>query len=165
MTRTLENFQRPSAREAESLQNGDESPEQHQTPNKDERGDAGDDGGSAAGRTTRGLRQQPPQRVLFGSEITASGRQSRSGAHAGQSPTPGGINGYGSGGAMVSIANYEPRQLMPSTVKPVVTPANNSEHFRQIARKMLAQRRSARGTVMPRGMMAPGSKSKKFAHP
>lgn len=145
----------------EKLGNGaeasDDSGDEQKTPGQDGDKMEVDEPGSV-GRGGRSLRQAPPQRVLFGSEITASGRQSRSGAHAGQSPTPGGINGYGSGGAMVSIANYEPRQLMPSTVKPVVTPANNSEHFRQIARKMLAQRRSARGIVMPRGMMAPGSK-------
>ena len=74
MTRTLDNYERPAPREQTTL-NGeasDGSPEQR-TP-KEVKPELAEDPGSATGRSTRGLRQQPPQRVLFQPDGTA-GRQ------------------------------------------------------------------------------------------
>lgn len=76
------------------------------------------------------------------------------------SPHPGTpqVNGvHGSSSASATIANYEPRQLVPSAVKPVTTPANNPEHFRQIRLRLEAARRAARGFQAPKGMMLPGT--------
>lgn len=145
MTRTLENFERPKPREQENLQNGEdgeEDPEQ-KTP-KDEKTEGAEDPGSATGRSTRGLRQQPPQRVLFQPDLT-SARQTRgqnpTASHA--SPTPhSGINGVMnasslSNGASSTLASYEPSQTYPLSLKPVITPANNPEFYRNERKRKL----------------------------
>lgn len=104
------------------------------------------------------LRQAPPQRVLFQPESTS--RQTRSsGQH--NSPTPGSYsqpNGSFSGGGntMSIISNYEPKPVVPSNVKPVMTPSNNPEHFRTV-RSRIANR-TARPVPQNKGMMLPGSK-------
>jgi len=51
--------------------------------------------------------------------------------------------------------NYEPISLAPSSVKPIQTPANDANTFRERAVKMLAAQRSRRGFQQKR--MAPGS--------
>lgn len=142
MTRTLENFVKPATRDQEV--NGDASdtsPEQ-KTP-KEEKVEATDEPGSGAGRTTRGLRQQPPQRQLFQPDLT-SGRQMRGqhqGSHA--SPTPGaGVNGNMhssslTNGASATLASYEPSQAYPLSLKPVITPANNPEFYRNERKRKL----------------------------
>ena len=135
MTRTLDNFTPRVSREQENLQNGDASdsgsPEQ-KTP-KDEKMD--EDPGSATGRSTRGLRQQPPQRVLFQPDLTAA-RQTRGQSQANNSsPAPNapsnGIMNAGSlsQGASSTLASYEPSQSYPLSLKPVITPANNPEFY------------------------------------
>jgi len=69
------------------------------------------------------------------------------------------MNGvYGMNGASLTIANYEPRQQVPSAVKPVTTPANNPDHFKNIRAKLEAAKRLSRG-VQHKGMMLPGSTS------
>jgi hypothetical protein len=108
------------------------------------------------------LRHAPPQRVLFGAAADGSaGRQTRGSANQ-NSPTPGstGANGtYGSNGAAFTIANYEPRAVVASTVKPIVTPANNPQYYRDKAKQILLARKGAKGYSKPRGpMMLPGSK-------
>ena len=134
MTRTLENFAKPPTKEERDLATGDASdasPEQQQTP-KVEATDGAEDPGSAAGRT-RGLRQAPPQRVLFQPDLT-SGRQTRGIAQVSNSPVPGSsTNMYNSSltnGASATLASYEPPQSYPLSLKPVITPANNPEHYR-----------------------------------
>lgn len=58
----------------------------------------------------------------------------------------------------MTISNYEPRTVMPATVKPVWTPASQPQHFRELARRMLAQRRGAKPTGHVRGTpMLPGT--------
>ncbi|KAF2171253.1 hypothetical protein M409DRAFT_63608 [Zasmidium cellare ATCC 36951] len=144
MTRTLENFVRPATRDQDSLQNGDASdtsPEQ-KTP-KEEKVETTEEPGSATGRSTRGLRQQPPQRVLFQPEV-GTGRQTRhqnQAAHA--SPTPGaGPNGVMNAtsltnGASSTLASYEPAQAYPLSLKPVITPANNPDFYRNERKRKL----------------------------
>lgn len=107
------------------------------------------------------LRHAPPQRVLFGAQADGSaGRQTRGSANQ-NSPTPGstGANGtYGSNGAAFTIANYEPRAVVASTVKPITTPANNPQYYRDKAKQILLARKAAKGYSKPRGpMMLPGS--------
>nr|POE53517.1 chromatin structure-remodeling complex subunit rsc9 [Quercus suber] len=163
MSRTLENFQRPTPREAEGLQNGDTSdgsPEQ-KTPGKEDKLDT-DDPGSATGRSSRGLRQQPPQRVLFQPDLKTV-RQTRMQDPAGYaSPTPGiGANGLTNpstftNGASATLASYEPSQSYPLSLRPVVTPANNPEYYR------MERRRKAEANAGPlakkyRHVMLPGT--------
>lgn len=111
------------------------------------------------GRTTRALRHAPPQRVLFQPDMT-SGRQTR-GAPTGFSPTPGQgglLNGtYGVNGASMTLANYEPRPMVPSSVKPVTTPANNPDYYISLKRKWIAERNARRGIKSTKGMMLPGT--------
>nr|POF14898.1 chromatin structure-remodeling complex subunit rsc9 [Quercus suber] len=163
MSRTLENFQRPAPREAEGLQNGDASdgsPDQ-KTPGKEDRLDT-DDPGSATGRSSRGLRQQPPQRVLFQPDLRAA-RQTRVQDPAGYaSPTPGiGANGLTNpstitNGASATLASYEPSQSYPLSLKPVVTPANNPEYYR-MERKRKAEANAGPLTRKYRHIMLPGT--------
>ena len=160
-TRTLENYTPRLPREQERLANGegsDESGDESKTP-KAEKMDV-DDPGSQGGRATRGLRHAPPQRVLFGQQTDSSGgRATRSALGHTDSPTPGMNGSYGNSGAAMTISNYEPRVQMPATVKPVWTPSSQPAHYRDLARRMLAQRRNARPTGHVRGQpMLPGSK-------
>lgn len=57
---------------------------------------------------------------------------------------------------MSIIANYEPKPVVPSNVKPVMTPSNNPEHFRSLRSRMTS--RYARPPPPNKGMMLPGSK-------
>ncbi|KAI5370581.1 putative ARID DNA-binding domain, DNA-binding RFX-type winged-helix domain-containing protein [Septoria linicola] len=144
MTRTLENYERPKPRDQEMLQNGDASdgsPEQR-TP-KDGKNDLADEPGSATGRSTRGLRQQPPQRVLFQPDVNL-GRQTRGHAQLpSASPTPGAsVNGLThsssfANGASSTLASYEPSQAFPLSLKPVTTPANNPDFYRNERKRKL----------------------------
>ncbi|QDS71915.1 hypothetical protein FKW77_000472 [Venturia effusa] len=162
LNRTLENYSVKAIRETENLGNGSQeggSDDEHKTPNASEKMDV-DEPGSTGGRMTRGLRQAPPQRVLFGTQQDGTRPLPRS-VGTQQSPTPGqpAVNGtYNSNGAAFTIANYEPRSVIPSSVKPVYTPANAPDHYRQIAKKMLALRKTGRGqTQIRRPEMLPGT--------
>lgn len=55
----------------------------------------------------------------------------------------------------MTIANYEPRAAVPSSMKPVMTPANNPEHFRQLRMKYVVNRKAKSRPI--NGMMLPGS--------
>jgi chromatin structure-remodeling complex subunit RSC9 len=145
MTRTLENYERPKAREQDGMQNGDASdgsPEQ-KTP-KNTQLESLEDVGSATGRSTRGLRQQPPQRVLFQPDLTST-RQVRGPTQQSRaSPTPAPpVNGMHqsssmmNGGAPSTLASYEPAQAYPLSLKPVITPANNPEFYRNERKRKL----------------------------
>ncbi|KAF2670386.1 hypothetical protein BT63DRAFT_400621 [Microthyrium microscopicum] len=157
LNRTLENYHRRALPEVEKLANGIETEsdgDEHDTPKADK---MDVDPPSTGGRVTRaGLRQAPPQRVLFGQDGDGS-RQSRSGGV--DSPTPGnGINGtYSSSAASATIANYDPRPIAPSLVKPVATPANSSIHFRELSKRHKATLRRNKGISFAKGMMFPGT--------
>ncbi|OQO03909.1 hypothetical protein B0A48_10551 [Cryoendolithus antarcticus] len=142
MSRTLENFVKPPSREEKLAGDGDASdgsPSQ-KTP-KEEKGDPSEEPGSATGRTSRGLRHQPPQRVLFQPDPAAQGRRSNN--NAGPSPTPGpttnGINvaSYFSNAATATLASYEPTPSYPLTLKPITTPSNNPEYYRNERKRKL----------------------------
>ena len=122
------------------------------------------------------LRQQPPQRVLFQPD-TSSTRQPRqttsnrgtppapmSTPHHYDTPTSAPISmtngGYVNGvSGNVTLANYEPRQQIPSHVKPAITPANTPEYFRAKRNRVNAFAASTKG-VQQKGMMLPGSEYK-----
>ncbi|KAK3678507.1 Chromatin structure-remodeling complex protein rsc9 [Recurvomyces mirabilis] len=158
MTRTVENFAKPVSKEEVNLGNKEEeeSPEQQKTP-KIETTEGADDPGSATGRTTR-LRQAPPQRVLFQPDLT-SGRQVRGGQNTTTSPTPG-LNGFPPGNmslaASSTLASYEPAQSYPLSLKPVTTPANNPEHYRQAAKRK-AETMNGPAPKKYRNIMLPGT--------
>ena len=172
LTRTLENF-RPAARKdtgglgnEHSEASGDDG-----TPARDRHGS--EEAPGSGGRVTRGLRQAPPQRVLFQPE-TQSSRTSRhvSTSHPSNhpqninQPPPQPIRGASSYNPSTStetqsatVANYEPRPQMPLTLRPVITPGNNPGEF---ARRQKALRDAqAMGTgrqQASKGIMFPGSK-------
>lgn len=100
------------------------------------------------------LRHAPPQRVLFQPEMNT--RQTRQSTGHLNSPHSYSNGNYGTSGAAMTIANYEPRPAVPSSMKPVVTPANNPEHFRQLRMKYSVNRKAVRGQPI-KGMMLPGT--------
>ncbi|MCJ1356631.1 MAG: Chromatin structure-remodeling complex protein rsc9 [Icmadophila ericetorum] len=164
LTRTLENFRPPQARE--HLVNGhdsDGSDEEGRTP-KEEKMDI-DDPSNTGGRSTRGLRQAPPQRVLFQPDVSST-RQRNTSSHM-HSPQPTSHSGgyaYNNpssnpNSTNFSISNYEPRMQMPLTLRPVVTPSNNLPVFQEKIKQLQDARATQLGlkTAPPLGMMLPGT--------
>jgi chromatin structure-remodeling complex subunit RSC9 len=150
LNRTVDNFFPPSNREAERLrgeEDSDDSDDVEKTP-KDDKMDVDEPG--SVGRSTRSLRHAPPQRVLFQPE--SSTRQTRqSTGHLTSSQT----NGYGTSGAAMTIANYEPRTAVPATMKPVVTPSNSLDTYIQSRKKYILNKKNR--PVPLKGMMLPGT--------
>ncbi|KAK5136739.1 hypothetical protein LTR08_002035 [Meristemomyces frigidus] len=159
MDRTMENYTKPPTKEELSLANGEigeMSPEQQKTP-KAEATDGAEDPGSATGRTTRGLRQAPPQRVLFQPDLAAGKR----GMVPGSAMVPAGATGMQHpasliNGASATLANYEPSQSYPLSLKPVTTPANNPEFYRN-ERKRKAEANAGPLAKKYRHIMLPGA--------
>ncbi|KAF2130297.1 hypothetical protein P153DRAFT_430541 [Dothidotthia symphoricarpi CBS 119687] len=150
LNRTVENFFGPGSRDAR-LRNGedvsdeeDDDGDAKKTPSQDKM-DVDDPG--STGRATRSLRHAPPQRVLFQPE--SSTRQTR------QSTTGHQVNGYGTSAAAMTIASYEPRNPVPSTMKPVVTPSNSLDTYIQSRKKYILNKKNR--PVPPKGMMLPGT--------
>ncbi|KAI4137715.1 MAG: hypothetical protein LQ341_005016 [Variospora aurantia] len=148
LTRTVENFRQAPAEDAEAS-----GEEEVSTPNGNKMDI--DEPGSGTGRSTRGLRQAPPQRVLFQPDVSSS-RQTRTATSRGQSPqpttsAPGNSYSAASQHSMPnSISNYEPRPPMPLTLRGVVTPANNSTRFyQQVAQSQVGQKRKAKDMTKP----------------
>lgn len=150
LNRTVENFFGPGSREAR-LRNGEDVSDDDEddgdakkTPSQDKM-DVDEPG--STGRATRSLRHAPPQRVLFQPETsTRQTRQSTTGQHA---------NGYGTSAAAMTIASYEPRNPVPSTMKPVVTPSNSLDTYVQSRKKYILNRKNR--PIPPKGMMLPGT--------
>ena len=55
----------------------------------------------------------------------------------------------------MAIANYEPRIAVPSTMKPVTTPANNPDFFNNMRKKYIVNRKNR--PVPTKGIMLPGT--------
>ncbi|PSK34285.1 Chromatin structure-remodeling complex subunit rsc9 [Elsinoe australis] len=146
--RTLENFERRGNRETDKLANGED-------------GESGDESKSPkADEDAAGLRQAPPQRVLFQPDINSS-RQSRSATAQNASPSPGvnALNGMSHPslyGTNITLANYEPRPQPPLTLKPVTTPANNPEHY-SLKRKQLEDAAVPPFIKRFKGVLLPGT--------
>jgi chromatin structure-remodeling complex subunit RSC9 len=168
LTRTLENY-RPSARATlgndHSEASGDDG-----TPVRER--NASEEAPGSGGRVTRGLRQAPPQRILFQPETTS--RQTRNVSATSHAPSPQHPNHQQPPrGASTSfnpnmdhqslaVANYEPRPQMPLTLRPVITPGNNAAEFakRQKIMRDAALAASGRAPAPSRGgVMLPGCKT------
>lgn len=111
-----------------------------------------------------GLRQAPPQRVLFQNDVPIVRPTRQPSQHASPAPQPSGLYSAANGlhhlnGVPSSLANYEPKQQVPLTLRPVVTPGNNPELFKanqkQLRDAYLA--RTSRIPLLTKGMMLPGS--------
>ncbi|KAL8704508.1 MAG: hypothetical protein Q9201_002317 [Fulgogasparrea decipioides] len=131
LTRTIQSYRHPTVEDGEGS-----GVDEVTTPTGDKMDI--DEPGSGTGRSTRGLRQAPPQRVLFQPDVSSS-RQTRTATGQGQSPQPTATaqSGYSSPAGSNqhnmphSISSYEPRPPMPLTLRGVTTPANNSTRFYQ----------------------------------
>ncbi|KAF1956912.1 hypothetical protein CC80DRAFT_491777 [Byssothecium circinans] len=155
LNRTVENYLRPLSRDTGRLRNGEDDSEdsdedgEKKTP-RDDKMDVDDPG--SLGRSTRTLRQAPPQRQIFQPEVVGRRETRQSTGHL-NSPQPNGV--YGASGAAATIANYEPRSAHPCSMKPVTTPSNNPEHFIRERKKYIVNRRNR--PVPLKGMMLPGT--------
>lgn len=171
LTRNVDNFKITSRRETlghdDSGASGDDG-----TPARDRNGS--EDTPGSGGRVTRGLRQAPPQRVLFQPDTQPS-RQARhvsTTSHTSHPPPSqqatqhqpprGASTSYNplsnTENMSLAVANYEPRPQMPLTLRPVITPGNNPVEF---ARREKARiQASLNGKVAPPAprVMLPGSK-------
>ncbi|KAI9807560.1 MAG: hypothetical protein M1825_005500 [Sarcosagium campestre] len=166
LTRTVENFRPHGAREQGYLANSEDgdgsAAEDHQTP-KEELNEIEDP--SSVGRATRGLRQAPPQRILFQPDLSSTRQSRHSSANinspqpSSQAPTSGVPNTSDPRSASFNLANYEPRPQMPVVVKPVSTPGNNPTYFasRDIARKEAQVGRDSQAAQDTKGLMIPGT--------
>lgn len=115
--------------------------------------------------TPAGLRQAPPQRVLFQNDVTNARPIRQPSQHASPAPQPSGLYSAANGlhhlnGVPSSLANYEPKQQVPLTLRPVVTPGNNPELFKANQKQLrdAYQARTSRAPLLTKGMMLPGSK-------
>ncbi|KAI9844638.1 MAG: Chromatin structure-remodeling complex protein rsc9 [Sclerophora amabilis] len=162
--RTVENFKPHGIREQSNLVNGDGSDgsedEQQNTP-KDEKVDTDDPG--SGGRVTRGLRQAPPQRVLFQPDVSSSRQIRHTSASVNSPQPPAHTNFYGnvsnSNNSSFGPGRYEPRTHMPLTLRPVVTPSNNYGLFKERQRLLREAKEAKDGRPKDpfKGMMLPGT--------
>lgn len=162
LSRTVENFRPP---QRSSLVNGDSESggEDSKTP-RDEKMDIDEPG--SVGRSSRGLRQAPPQRIPFQPDVSSSRQQRHSSGHA-QSPQPSAVahTGYNysassnPNSAQFAIANYEPRPQMPLTLRPVMTPSYNAAIFEERQKMTRMAKKMELGLISPstKGMMKPGA--------
>ncbi|CAG8972563.1 hypothetical protein HYALB_00011413 [Hymenoscyphus albidus] len=170
LTRTTENYK--PRRDANAGNEQSEASGDDGTPARDRNGSEETPGSGS--RATRGLRQAPPQRILFQPE-SHTPRQTRhlsNTSHA-SSPQHSTQNQAGPRGASTSfnpssntdsmshaVASYEPRPPMPLTLRPVTTPANNPVGFAQLQRAKEARLAAANrppSNFANRGLMLPGS--------
>jgi chromatin structure-remodeling complex subunit RSC9 len=183
LTRTLENYRPSTRRETGALGNPEsEASGDDMTPAR-ERGGSEEAPGSG-GRVTRGLRQAPPQRILFQPD-TQSSRQTRNVSATSHAPSPqhhsnsqhqqqqprGASAFYNPTSNMenhsTAVANYEPRPQMPLTLRPVYTPGNNPIEFarREKVLRDAQTGRIDRAGAVSRGVEPPGSMLHIFLSP
>ena len=116
-----------------------------------------------------GLRQAPPQRVLFQPDVSSSRQPRHSSSHHHHvSPQPNsGMNNYSnslttqSNNLPLNIANYEPKHQIPLTLRGVITPGNNPSLFKEkqrMAREAKAMQAGRASSLIAKGMMKPGGK-------
>lgn len=164
MDRSLETFERPHTREEGNLANGNSSDgENEDTTPKQEKMEVDEIPGSATGRSTRGLRHAPPQRVLFQPDTVQPQRQTRNLSNHVPSPSPATTltNGFHpssivTNGTSMNLASYEPSQPVPLSLKPVITPGNNPDHYK-LKRKLQQDAQASHVTKKYNGLMLPGT--------
>lgn len=170
LTRTMDNFKPSSRRETGALGNeNSEASGDDGTPARDRNGSEETPG--SGGRVTRGLRQAPPQRVLFQPDTQPS-RQARHVSHTSHPPPSqpshqqqgprGASTSYNPSSNIdnmsVAVANYEPRPQMPLTLRPVITPGNNPVEFARRQKALSQVAANGRVTTATPRVMLPGSK-------
>ena len=102
-----------------------------------------------------GLRQAPPQRVLFQPDLSSS-RQTRTATGHGQSPQPTTAPTVTYNGPSLphSLSSYEPRPPFPLTLRGVTTPANKSTRFyQQVHQQHAGLKRKAKNVTEPGCML------------
>jgi chromatin structure-remodeling complex subunit RSC9 len=162
LTRTVENY-RPSGRREPGALTADQSDGSGDdgTPVR-ERNDSEDAPGSG-GRATRGLRQAPPQRVLFQPDTLPSRQTRHAAPQAAASPlqAPRGASTFHNpsnpDNLSQIVANYEPRPQLPLTLRPVITPGNNASEFQRRQRILREQMVAANGKTQSQRIMLPGT--------
>jgi chromatin structure-remodeling complex subunit RSC9 len=172
LTRTLENYRPSARRETGALGNEQsEASGDDGTPARDRHGSEETPG--SGGRVTRGLRQAPPQRILFQPDTQPS-RQSRVSATS-HPPTSqhhqqqqqqqprGASTSYNPSSNMENmshtVTNYEPRPQMPLTLRPVITPGNNPVEYSRRQRALREATAAANRLAAPAPrLMLPGCK-------
>lgn len=162
LTRTLENYKSKG-----KDSRGDDDMEG--TPGRD---DGAEDTPGSGGRSTRGLRQAPPQRQIFQPD-TNPARQTRNMHNSTPTapPPPRGASTYNppSNPDHMSqmVANYEPRPPVALSMRAVSTPGNDLVQFAKRAKELKEQallRQHAGQVVQPQAkVMLPGSKYPNFA--
>lgn len=160
MGRTLENYARPDV--TKSNEGNDSDGEGDNGTPVHAQAEAEDQGSANAGRSTRGLRQAPPQRVLFQPDLTpAQKRKETPIRHASPSPSAAAsaaVNQFAHSMNTVntSLANFEPRQSYALPLKPVLTPANDPDYYRS-KRQRVDERRPNTTPKHLKGVMLPGT--------
>jgi chromatin structure-remodeling complex subunit RSC9 len=175
--RTMENYKPATRRETTALGNESDASGEDGTPVRDVNG--GDEVSGSGGRATRGLRQAPPQRVLFQPETQTSRPHRNTSTPSHQPPSHhqqqhhhqpqhqvqhqqaprGASTSYNPSSNMENlnplVTNYEPRPQMPLTLRPVITPGNNPIEFARRQRALANQ--NGRGVNSFPRLMLPGS--------
>ncbi|SZF05451.1 unnamed protein product [Blumeria hordei] len=145
-TRTIANFVPPTKKDG-TINEFSEASGDDGTPARER--NVSEDTPGSVGRATRGLRLQPPQRIIFQPD-TGPSRQARAISttshpppqtqnfnqqtqHQQSLPVPRGAstsyNPTNNTETSLAITNYEPRPQIPLTLRPVVTPGNNAAEF------------------------------------
>jgi len=169
LSRTVDTFTPTTRRETGALGNGnDEASGEDGTPSRDRNGSEETPG--SGGRVTRGLRQAPPQRVLFQPDTQPS-RQSRHASATSHQPqsqqsnqqqTPRGAStsynpSHSFENMNSAVANYEPRAQMALSLRPVITPGNNPEEFKRRQKALSQVAANGRIPTAAPKIMLPGS--------
>ena len=140
--RTIENFHPPNSRDSGGLADGVDSADEEQRTPKADTMDV-DEPGSTGRYPTRQLRQDPKKTQLFQPDL-APGRRGISRTTTSPQASPAPAPTYNNASAdprnpSFSLDRYEPRQPMALTLRPVVTPGNNPDVFRQRKAMLKAQ--------------------------
>lgn len=144
-TRTLENYPIPATRESMSLADGNDSAEEEERTPRPEKVEP-EEPGSGSRYPSRGLRQDPKRTQLYQPDNSSPRmRQPRSTNSPQPMPVLPSYTNASSDprNASFNIQNYEPRQPMPLTLRPVTTPGSNPALFYQ-------QKAQAKVQAMPR---------------
>jgi chromatin structure-remodeling complex subunit RSC9 len=167
LTRTMDNYRPSNRRETGALGNDNsEASGDDGTPVRERHGS--EEAPGSGGRVTRGLRQAPPQRVLFQPDTQPS-RQTRHGAMTSHQPSSqqqqqyrGASTSYNPSSNLENmsptVTNYEPRPQMPLTLRPVITPGNNPVEWARRQRLMKEHAGMANGRAPAPKVVLPGSK-------
>lgn len=184
LTRTVDNYRPSARRETTNLGNDSEASGDDGTPMRERNGSEEAPG---SGSRTRGLRQAPPQRVLFQPE-TQTSRQHRNTSTPSHQPsnqhhnqlqpqhqhhqaqhqqqhrqhTPHGASTFYTPSSNVehmsmAVTNYEPRPQMPLTLRPVITPGNNPAEFARRQRAQAQNSTNSKPASSMQRLMLPGS--------